>query len=117
MIKGVSITLKKKTASGTDPFNNSTYTTQNVTVDNVLVGVPSADDINDAFTRYGKKAVYTLHIPKGDTNIWEDTEVVLPEPFAGTYRTIGYPTAYIQGNVPPGVPWNKIIKVERSQNG
>lgn len=117
MIQGASITLKKKTQSGTDDFNRPIYTTEDVTVNNVLVGVPSADDVNDAFTRYGKMVAYNLHLPKGDTNNWEDTDVVLPEPFAGTYHTIGYPIAYIPQNIPPGVPWNKVIKVERVQNG
>ena len=88
MIQGVSITLKKKTQSGTDDFNRPTYTTEDVTVNNVLVGVPTADDVNDAFTRYGKMVAYNLHLPKGDTSSWEDTDVVLPEPFAGTYHTI-----------------------------
>ena len=42
---------------------------------------------------------------------WTDTEVILPEPFAGRYRTIGYPTAGIEANIP--LRWNKKVKVER----
>ena len=117
MIKGVSITLKAKTKTGTDDFNRPIYTTTDVTVNDVLVGNPTTDDINDAFTLYGKKTEYVLCIPKGDTNTWEDTEVVLPEPWAGTYHTIGYPMAYIPENIPSGIRWNKQIKLERVQNG
>jgi hypothetical protein len=117
MIKGVSITLKAKTKTGTDDFNRPIYTTTDVTVADVLVCNPSADDINDAFTHYGKMVAYTLCIPKGDTNIWEDTEVVLPAPWAGTYHTIGYPIAYIPENIPSGIRWNKQIRLERVQNG
>lgn len=117
MIKGVSITLKAKMKTGTDDFNRPIYSTTDVTVDDVLVGNPTADEINDAFTLFGKKAVYTLCIPKGDTHIWEDTEVVLPAPWAGTYHTIGYPMAYVPENIPSGIRWNKQIKLERVQNG
>ena len=64
---------------------------------------------------YGKRVAYTLAIPKGDTHRWEDAEVALPEPFAGTYHTIGYPTAGIEANIP--LRWNKKVLIERMQNG
>ena len=117
MINGMTVTIKKRTQTGTDDFNRPIYTTVDVSVEDVLIGNPSSDDINDAFTQYGKQVAYTLCIPKGDTNTWEDVDVVLPEPFAGTYHTIGYPMAYVPANIPPGVRWNKQIKVERVQNG
>lgn len=117
MINGMTVIIKKKIQTGTDDFNRPVYTTVDVSVEDVLIGNPSSDDINDAFTQYGKQVAYTLCIPKGDTNTWEDVDVVLPEPFAGTYHTIGYPMAYIPANIPPGVRWNKQIKVERVQNG
>lgn len=117
MIKGVTITLKKKIRSGADGFNRPVYSTTDISVDNVLVGQPSSDDISNAQIMYGKTIAYTLYIPKGDTNVWEDTTVVLPEPFSGTYHTVGYPEAYIPANIPPGISWNKRISIERSQNG
>ena len=76
------------------------YGTTNETISNVLIGEPALNGKN-----------YTLGIPKGDTNDWTDTEVILPEPFAGRYRTIGYPTAGIEANIP--LRWNKKVKVER----
>lgn len=111
MLTGITIQLSKKTAGDPDPFGNATYTEELVNVDDVLVGQPTSDDITTTLQLYGKMAVYTLGIPKGDTNDWVDTEVVLPEPFAGRYRTIGYPTAGIEANIP--LRWNKQIKVER----
>lgn len=114
-MRGVSIILKKRTQTGTDAFNEPIYTTTDVTVDNVLVGIPTVDDVQTSFLLHGKKAVYTLAIPKGDTNDWEDTEVVLPEPFAGTYHTVGYVQATIDALTP--TRWNKKINVERIQNG
>lgn len=110
-MKTVSVILTEKTQSGTDAFNQPVYTTEDKTVSGVLVGEPSTDDITNAFTTYGAKLVYTLAIPKGDTHNWEDTTVTLPEPFAGTYHTVGIPTAGIEANIP--LRWNKKVKLER----
>lgn len=111
MLTGITIQLAQKTEGEPDPFGTPTYTDQFIDVDDVLVGQPSSDDITTTLQLYGKKAVYTLGIPKGDEHDWKDTEVILPEPFAGRYRTIGYPIAGIEANLP--LRWNKQIKVER----
>ena len=115
MMQGITITLKAKTKTGTDSFNRPIYTTADVAVDDVLVGEPTTDEVSNAQVMYGKQVAYTLAIPKGDTNTWEDAVVVLPEPFAGTYHTIGYPTAGIEANIP--LRWNKKVRIERMQNG
>lgn len=111
MIKGIPITLIVRTQNGTDPFGQPILKDSEVTVNNVLVGQPTTEDIENALTLYGKKVNYTLAIPKGDTNVWEDTEVVLPAPFSGRYRTIGFPTAGIEANIP--LNWNKKVHLER----
>jgi len=108
---GISITLIVKTESGTDALNRPTYTESQITVNDVLVGEPSTDEIANTLSLYGKKAKYTLAIPKGDQNTWVDTDVILPEPFAGRYRTIGFPTAGIEENIP--LRWNKKVLIER----
>lgn len=109
-MKTVTVTLIKKTQSGTDPFNQPIYDESEVSVDGVLVGEPSTEDITNAYTRYGSKVVYTLAVPKGDDNDWNDTGVILPEPFAGRYHTVGIPTAGIEGNIP--LRWNKKVHLE-----
>lgn len=111
MIKGVTIQLIKKTESGVDPIGNPIYTEESIDVPNVLVGEPTTDEITDTLQLYGKKVAYTLAIPKGDANTWIDTDIILPSPFDGKYRTIGYPTAGIEANIP--LKWNKKVKVER----
>lgn len=110
-MKGITIKLVKKTETGKDRLNQPIYKEEEVDVDNVLVGEPSSDEIANTLSLYGKKAKYTLAIPKGDTNTWEDTTVILPAPFEGTYKTIGYPTAGIEENIP--LKWNKKVMVER----
>lgn len=113
-MKGITVTLTKKTVSGTDPFGQPTYTETFENVNDVLVGEPSTDDINNALTLYGKRVSYTLAIPKGDTHTWTDTTVVLPAPFGGKYHTIGYPTAGIEANIP--LRWNKKVHLERIES-
>lgn len=108
---GITITLIEKTQTGTDALNHPIYNEAEVKIDNVLVGQPSQDDIANTMSLYGKKVEYTLAIPKGDTHKWEDTFVILPDPFAGKYKTIGYPTAGIDELIP--LSWNKKVKVER----
>ena len=110
-MKGITVTLTVKTQTGTDPFGQPTFTDSTKDVSDVLVGEPSMDDITNAITMYGKKIAYTLAIPKGDENTWEDTFVTLPAPFGGTYRTIGSPTVGIEENIP--LRWNKKVHLER----
>lgn len=110
-MKGITIKLIQKTQSGTDAFNRPIYTDTEIDVDDVLVGEPTTDDVANTMSVYGKIVKYMLAIPKGDNHVWTDTEVILPEPFEGKYRTIGYPTAGIEANIP--LRWNKKVMIER----
>lgn len=111
MIKGTTIQLITLTEKGRNSLNEPIYEESTVNVDDVLVGEPSTDDITNVLQLHGKKVAYTLAIPKGDTNNWVDAKVVLPAPFEGTYTTIGYPIAGIEGNIP--LKWNKKVHIER----
>lgn len=110
-MKGITVSLAVKTKVGTDAFNQPVFEEIMTDVPDVLVGEPSSPDIVNALTLYGAKVAYTLGIPKGDTHNWEGTKVVLPEPFAGVYHTVGVPTAGIEANVP--TRWNKKVHLER----
>lgn len=109
-MNGIDITLISKRQIGTSGFNQPIWEETEVTVSDVLVGEPSTDDIQSNLTAYGKKTSYTLAIPKGDTNTWKDSEVILPEPFGGRYKVIGKPTAGIEENIP--LRWNKKVNLE-----
>lgn len=111
MIKGVTIKLLEKVQTGADDFGAPVYEETPVDIENVLVGEPSTEDITQTLNLYGKHVQYVLAIPKGDTHEWEDKKVILPEPFAGTYQTIGFSTAGIEENIP--LSWNRKVKVER----
>ena len=77
-------------------------------VDNVLIAPSSSNEVLSANDLYGKKAVYTLAIPKDDTHNWEDCEVVF---FGRTWRTFGIPLEGIPELIP--LKWNKKVMVER----
>ena len=107
-IKGITVTLINKKEVGRDPFNKPIYEDVEIEVDNVLVSPTSTDDIVNQLNIDGKKAVYTLAIPKGDTNNWEDAEVIF---FGKRWRTFGIPIQGIDHLIP--LTWNKKVMVER----
>ena len=108
MIKGITVTLYERTYSGTDEFNKPKFTEVSTTVDNVLVAPASAQEVIDATNLYGKKAVYTLAIPKGDTHTWEDCKVSF---FGEDWHVFGIPLEGIECDIP--LAWNKKVTVER----
>ncbi len=93
---------------GTDPFGRPIVEEIPREIDNVLVGHPTSDDIVHNLELYGKRAIYTLGIPKGDPFEWEDRTV---EFFGQKFRTFGFVTQGIEEMIP--LEWNKKIMVER----
>lgn len=105
---GVAITLYDKVKTGEDEFHAPIYEETPITVENVLIGEPSADQIVEELNLYGKHIAYTLAIPKGDDHDWKDKKV---EFFGEVFRTYGEPTQGIEHLIP--LSWNKKVKVER----
>lgn len=107
-LKGIDITLYVREQTGTDAFGAPVYTETAKTVSNVLVGEPSAEDIINELQLCGKRLAYTLAIPKGDSNTWEDATV---EFFGQRFRAYGPVSQGIDALIP--LSWNKKVKVER----
>ena len=107
-IKGIAVTLYEKRKIGEDPFGAAIYESVPTTVDNVLVSPASGTEIVEKESLYGKKAVYNLGIPKGDTHEWEDAEV---EFFGKRWKVFGPVLQGIEENIP--LRWNKKVTVER----
>ena len=107
-MRGISITLYDKTQIGIDDFNRPIYEDVPRTIENVLIGEPTTDQVIDELNLSGKRLAYTLAIPKGDTHEWTDREV---EFFGEVFRTFGKPTQGIDHLIP--LDWNKKVKVER----
>lgn len=107
MIKGISIILYDIVQTGTDDFNKPTYSETPVTVDNVLVYPSTSEEVTGTLNLTGKKAVYTMAIPKGDSHEWKNRNV---EFFGDTFHTIGEPIKGIDANIP--LLWNTKVEVE-----
>ena len=112
---GITVTLyerQQKVTTDTPPvpvfdsFNDPVWEFKAVTVANVLVGQPTADEITSGIDLYGKKAEYMIGIPKGDEHAWEDADV---EFFGRRWRTFGTVIRGIEANVP--TPWHHKIRV------
>ena len=108
MLKGITVTLISKNKVGTDPFGAPLYGISEVDVENVLIAPVSSDDAINQLNLTGRKAVYTLAIPKGDANVWEGQEVIF---FNERWRVVGIPTQGIEDMIP--LSWNKKVQVER----
>ena len=65
MLKGIDITLYEKTQSGTDEADAPVYTETPVTVHNVLVGEPSAEEITTELQLTGQAAGLHAGHPQG----------------------------------------------------
>ena len=108
MIKGMPVKLYERELSGTDEFDHPVYTETTVIVENVLVAPASTTEILDTLNLTGKKAVYNIAIPKGDSHTWQDCRVDF---FGQSWRVIGLPQQGIDENIPGA--WNQKWMVER----
>lgn len=106
VIKGITVNLMQRTQIGVDGFNQPIYSYTAVPVNNVLVAPSTSQEITDSINLYGKKAVYTLGIPKGDTHDWENQRI---EFFGKTWQSFGYSTEGIENLIP--LEWNKKVMV------
>lgn len=108
MLKGIDVVLHVHKQTAVDGFNHPVYEDATETVHNVLVAPSSEQDVVDTLNLTGRKAVYTLGIPKGDQHEWENTIV---EFFGSKWQTIGMPIKGIDEMIP--LAWNTKVRVER----
>ena len=106
-IKGIPIILIDKVETGRDPFGNPIYEDKEITIENVLVAPTTSDDVISQLNLTGRRAIYTLGIPKGDNNIWENKEVRF---FGQRWKVFGKPLEGMEHLIP--LDWNKKVTVE-----
>lgn len=106
-LKTETVKLISKVKIGEDPFGAPVYEETEVDVSGVLVGFPEAQDVTDELNLTGKRIAYALGIPKGDTNTWYDTFVIIR---GERFRTIGRPVYGTPGNMP--MWWSGKVMVE-----
>ena len=110
MLKGMTITLFKETTTGYDDFNQPIVTTEEVNIDDCLVGQPTTDDITTTTDLYGKKVAYVIGIPKAIEPNPDDFTDAIIKINGKPYKTIGFPQCGIQSNIP--LRWAFNVKVE-----
>lgn len=106
-IQGIPVTLIERRETGRDALNAPVYEETETVIENVLVAPAASDDIVGTMDLEGKKLVYTLAIPKGDTHSWIDVKVRF---WGRTFKSFGFPTEGIEANIP--LDWNKKVTVE-----
>lgn len=109
-LKGITVKVSVKMLVGKDAFNREIFEDAMEDVENVLVAPLSQmnGEILNELSMNGKKALYQMAIPKGDTHSWEDTTV---EFFGAKWKTVGFSTIGIEDLIP--LDWNRKVIVER----
>lgn len=105
-IKGIDITLYNQTITGYDDFGAPIYTEVPEIVKNVLIQPTSAQERTDSINLYGRAAVYTMAIPKGDKHDWGNKHVSF---FNKDFQVFGIPLEGIECDIP--LDWNKKVTV------
>lgn len=108
LFKGIPVVLYTKTQTGTDPLNRPIFEEVPVVVENVLPMPTPTEEQLEELNLNGARVVYTLAIPKGDENDWQDKRVDF---FGQSFRVIGFPIQTIDELTP--TEWNKKVKVAR----
>lgn len=109
MLKGITVQLISKVQTGTDPFKRPIYEEVAEDIEDVLVAPVGSTEQLEVNNLTGKKAVYTLAIPKGDAHDWEGQQVRF---FNETWNVIQFPTEGIEDLIP--LRWNRKVVVERN---
>ena len=111
-MRGTTVTLYELTQTGVDELGVPIYAETPVTVENVLVGEPSTEDIATSTALYQKQIKYMLGIPKGDAHDWMDRKVSWTDSYGITHvcMTFGFPITGIEANIP--TKWHMKVRCE-----
>jgi len=107
-IRGITVQLYTRTQTGTDAFNRPVYTEAIENIENVLVAPATDTEVVQTMDLTGKRAIYTLSIPKGDTHEWEGCKVVF---FGKEWQVINFAAGGIEDMIP--LDWNAKVQVSR----
>lgn len=109
MIKGIPVTLYERANTGAvDAFNRPIISTVPTIVENVLVAPMTEAEVLDVMNLTGRRAVYQLGLPKGDSHNWTDARVDF---FGRAWHVVGDVLEGQEELIP--LSWNKKIRVER----
>lgn len=106
-LQGIDVQIVTRSRTGEDEFGSPIYEETEETVHNVLVAPLSSQELLETVNLYGKKAVYQIAIPKGDTHVWEDAVVKF---FGKRWHVFTLSQKGIDDLIPLG--WNDKYQVE-----
>lgn len=75
MMVGKTIILYDDIKKGKDEFGEPIVENTPIEISNVLIAPTSTEDVTNTVNLTGRRAVYTLAIPKSDTHDWENKKV------------------------------------------
>lgn len=105
-MKGITIILYERQETGRDKFNRPIYEEIPVEVENVLVAPASSQEAAEALDLTGKKILYTLGLPKGDSHAWNNAKVSF---FGEDFQVVTFPAKGIEDLIP--LDWNAKVQV------
>ena len=113
MIRGIDVTLYRKQQTGEDAFGAPVFEEVSETVHNVLIGEPTAEELNVPviviFVVGAAAGIISFsHLLSWLLKHWHDVTV---EFFGQRFRTYGDVTEGIEAMIP--LRWNRKVKVER----
>lgn len=106
LIKGQSVILIVREQIGADELNVPIYRETEKLVENVLISPLTAEEKAEDLAYYKKVTAYELHIPKKNTDSWENTAVLF---YGRRWETVGDVRVWMEENTP--LEWNKKIRV------
>ena len=109
MIRGVDVTVTRRTATTCDAMGEPVFSLTTTTVGNVLWHEASTDEIDESTRMFGVECDLSLDFPKTYTDSLEGCTVNVN---GDEYRVLGDPKGYMAENTP--TPWNRSVKVARA---
>lgn len=106
--KGIKIKFIEQKQTGSNSLGEPIFSETEEIIENVLIAPTTADEALSSTDLAGRKEVYTLAIPKGDTHNWDYAVV---EFFGKRYKACAPAMGGIDELVP--LSWGKKVRVER----
>lgn len=105
---GMKISFTQRIETGTDDFNNPTYTEETFEIDDCLVAPPTEPiDRVESAALDRNSTVVRVHLPKANERDISNSEFTYE---GEKFRVIGRPVKFMNANTP--TRWNRYLRAE-----